>query len=1077
MNKIMNRKFTFKSLKIPQGLKISLRMGFLMTAMVLITQISWGNHKIVKTVATATLFQSTISGTVTDASGVTLPGASIVEKGTTNGTQSDFDGNYSIAVSANAILVISYVGFVSQEITVGNSSTINIVLQEDANQLDEVVITGYSAQSTRDITGSVSTIKSENIAATAPTGIEQALQGQASGVVVGSQGGPGGSAAVRIRGFGTINGNDPLYIIDGTPTGAGLNDLNPNDIESIQILKDASSAAIYGNRAANGVIIITTKGGKKNKKLSFTANTYVGIDFIPKSAFPDLANPQQVAESVWREFTNTGGTPSNPQYGTGAAPLLPNYLIPQGAATADESLYDPSSRATSITRANLQGTDWFDEYFDAAVTQSYDISASAGTENSSFFTSMSVLDQEGVGYESRFTRYTLRANTSFDVSKSFRIGENITVSYSDQITPPGSDVNNGTVASLYRLNPLVPVRDVGGNFAGSGVGGLGNGNNPIAIADRNKDNQNLSFRALGNVYAEIDLMKGLTFKTNLGFDIFSFNQIYFQPPQLEGEIFNESTWLSERNDSQTTYTWFNTITYNKSISDNIELDVLLGTEFNKQNFRSATVNRTNFDVFTPDVRFFNNASGDWGGYGIGGRSAYFSLFGKADVKIMDKYLLSATVRRDATSVFNENERDGVFPSGSVGWRISDEDFLKDSEVVTNLMFKAGYGQVGNNGDIRTDARSTTIGPNVGNYNYPTSTTGSDPGLGIDLRGNPDIGWETTKTLNFGFTSRWWNSINFDLDIYNSTTEDMLLPVPGDPTLLGNINIIPANLGEMTNNGFDASIAYDNYQSNNQFQYTIGLNVSAYKNEVSFLDPDNADSFINGDDLRDQNPTRTLAGYPISSFYGNTWAGIENGRVVFDELDDTGAPVRGVIGNPHPDFTYGLTFSGKYKDFDISLLFQGSQGNDIYNFNKFFTDFNKFSGGRSLNYVNEIGLPAVTSDAALINREAAASTYYVEDGSYLRMKNIVVGYTLPESLVEKLGINKFRIYLQGKNLITLTDYTGLDPEISLRSFASSVGAPSLTAPDRTDPNPNLTYGVDTGVYPINRSIIFGVNVTF
>ncbi len=1072
----MNRKFTSKSLKKPQILRISLNVVFLTIAMVLFAQTSWGNHKTAKMSILKTVFQATVSGTVSDASGAVLPGASIVEKGTSNGTQSDFDGNYSINVSSNATLVISYVGFLSQEIAVGNSSIINVVLQEDANQLDEVVITGYSAQSTRDITGSVSTIQSENLEATAPTGLEQALQGQASGVVVGSQGGPGGSAAVRIRGFGTINGNDPLYIIDGTPTGAGLNDINPNDIKSIQILKDASSAAIYGNRAANGVIIVTTKGGRKNSKLTFSSNAYVGVDFIPSSAFPELASPQQVAESVFREFTNSGGAPSNPQFGAGTSPVLPNFLIPQAAASVDESLYDASSRSTSFTRANPQGTDWFDEYFDAAITQSYNISASAGTENSNFFASMSVLDQDGVGIESRFTRYTLRANSTFDVTDRFRMGENITVSFSDQITPPGSDVNNGTIVSLFRMNPLIPVRDVGGNFAGSGVGGLGNGNNPIAIADRNKDNNNQSFRALGNVYGEFDIIEGLTFKSNLGFDILSFNQIYFQPPQLEGEIFDTSTFLSERNDSSNTYTWFNTLNYSKSISDDIELNVLAGTEFNKNIFRSATVNRTDFAAFAPELRFLDNASGNFGGFGIGGTATYFSVFGKADVKIKDKYLLTATVRRDETSLFNDGVNSGVFPSGSVGWRISNEDFLQDSGVFTDLLLKVGYGEVANNGNIRTDARSTTLGPDVGNYNYATGTTSSATGLGISLRGNPDITWETTESLNIGITSRLANAVNFNFDYYSATTKDMLLNVPGDPTVLGEINSVPANLGEMTNNGFDASVAYDNYRSDNPFQFNIGLNVSAYKNEVSFLDPENPDSFIDGDRIRDQNPTRTLAGHPLSSFFGVTWTGIENGRVTFLE-DENGDPARGVIGNPHPDFTYGLTFNGTFKDFDFSMLLQGSQGNDIYNFNKFFTDFNKFAGGRSVNYVNEIGLPAVTSDAAIINREAQASTYYVEDGSYLRMKNIVVGYSLPEAVAEKLGLSKFRLYLQGKNLITLTDYTGLDPEISLRNFEGSVGAPELSAPDRTNPGTNLTLGVDTGVYPINRSIIFGINASF
>ncbi|WP_170146698.1 TonB-dependent receptor [Maribacter vaceletii] len=1021
--------------------------------------------------------QSEISGLVIDADGLPLPGANVVVKGTTNGTQTDFDGKFSINADPNATLIFSYIGYASKEIQINGQSTINITLLEDASQLQEVVVTGYTKQNTRDITGSVTTVKSENLEATSPTSLEQALQGQASGVVVGSQGGPGGSAAVRIRGFGTINGNDPLYIIDGTPSGAGLNDINPNDIASVQILKDASSAAIYGNRAANGVIIITTKGGKKNKKLTFSLNSYAGIDFIPNSALPDMASSQQVAESVWREFNNDGNNPSNSQFGNGATPVIPNYLIPQGSATDEGIIYDAGSRATSVTRSNPQGTNWFNEYFGSAITQSHNISASAGTENSSFFTSMSVLDQEGVGNQSGFSRYTLRANTSFNITDGFRIGENITVSFSDQITPPGSSVDDGTIANLYRMSPLIPVRDVGGNFAGSGVGGLGNGKNPIAIAERNKDNSNKTLRALGNVYAEVDLIDGLTFKTNLGFDLSSFNMVYFQAPQLEGEIFNTQTTLTERNSSSNTYTWFNTLNYNKAVSENIELDVLVGTEFNKNTFRTTTVNRLGFDVFTEDLRYFDNANGNWGGYGTGAISSYFSLFGKADVKILDKYLLSATVRRDETSLFNENSRDGIFPSGSIGWRVSEEDFMKESKVFTNLMFKAGYGVVGNNGNVRTDARSTTLGPNVDNYNYATGTTTSSAGLGISLRGNPDIGWETTKSLNVGISSRLFNSLNFDFDYFNSTTEDMLLSVPGDPTLLGNISAVPANLGEMTNKGFDATLSYDNYQSDGDFKYNLGFNISAYKNEVTFLDPENPDSFINGDRLRDQNPTRTQAGHPLSSFYGNTWAGIENGRVVFDELDDTGEPVRGFIGSPHPDFTYGLTFNADYKNFDFSMLFQGSQGNEIYNFNKFFTDFNKFTGGRSVNYVNEVGLPAVTANSSLVDREAAASSYYVEDGSYLRLKNIVIGYSLPNSLTQKLKLDKIRLYLQGKNLITLTDYSGLDPEVSLRSFVGSVSAPGGNAPDRTLPGPNLTYGVDSGTYPINRSIIFGLNVSF
>ena len=1003
----------------------------------------------------------TVTGVVTDEAGVPIPGANVIVQGTTRGTTTDFDGNYTIEVSDSETLVFSYLGYRTQTIRVNNQSTISVRLAEEASALDEVVVTGYTAQSTRNITGSVSVVKAEDLEATSPLNVEQALQGQSSGVVVGSEGGPGGAAAVRIRGFGTINGNDPLYIIDGTPTGAGLNDINPNDIASVQILKDASSAAIYGNRAANGVIIITTKSGKRSSKVTFSANAYVGIDFIPNSVFPELASPQQLADALWQGFNNDGVAPSNTQYGNGADPLLPVYLIPQGAQVADESTY--SLENNRITRANPAGTNWFDEYFNSAVTQSYNISATGGNENANFFTSMSALSQDGVGLESGFVRYTLRANSNFSMSERFRIGENITLSYSDQIVPPGNDVNNGTIASLYRIHPLIPIRDVGGNFAGSGVGGLGNANNPIAIADRNKDNDNINLRLLGNIYAEFDLIDNLTFKSNLGFDLSAFTQVRFQPPSYEGESENENTLLSETNSLSRTYTWFNTLTYKTIIGEDNKLDVLVGTEYNRQNFRFNRTDRSDFLVYDPALWFFDNASGSFDGVGFGSISSYFSIFGKADLNLKDTYLISATLRRDATSLFTEENRDGIFPSGSIGWRISNESFMQDSNVFTSLLFKVGYGQIGNNASIRTTARSNTIGPNVSNFNYPLSISSSATGYGITGQGNPDITWETTTTLNVGFSSRLFNVINFDFEYFDATTKDMLLEVPLDPTVLGNNNVVPFNLGEMNNKGFDLTLGYGNSNSEGDFQYNIGLNLSAYRNEVIFLNPDNRDNFIDGDQVRDQIPNRTQAGQPLGSFYGKIWEGIgPDGRVIF-RTDSEGNEIRDFIGSPHPDFTYGLTFNGTYKSFDFSMLFQGSQGNDIYNFSKFFIDFAKFPGARSIDYVTGNGLPELTQDANTINSEAEPSTYYLEDGSYLRLKNIIVGYSLPDNIVEALGLSELRCYLQGRNLITLTGYTGLDPEVNLRSY-SGQGA-------------NLTIGLDSGVYPINRSIIFGLNVSF
>lgn len=998
--------------------------------------------------------QNIVTGVVTT-DGLPLPGASILVKGTSRGAQTDFNGKYELEIAQGEILIFSYVGFTPQEIAYAGQASIDVVLVEDANALGEVVVTGYSKQSTKDITGSVTVVKSEDLVATSPTNFEQALQGQASGVIVSSQGAPGEAASVRIRGFGTINGNDPLYIIDGTPTGAGLVSLNPNDIESIQVLKDASSAAIYGNRAANGVVIVTTKGGRKNARVKFSGNAYMGVDFIPNSVFPDLASPQQILDASIRASQNDGTAFSNLQFGNGSNASLPVYLFPQGAQTADESSYDYETNR--ITRANAAGTDWFNEYFNSAIVRDYNISASGGSENASFFMSLNALDQEGVGQDSGFERYTIRANSNFSVTDRFRLGENVSVSYSDQVVPPGSDVDNGTISNLYRLHPIIPVRDVGGNYAGVGVGGLGNAENALATAANNRENNIVTLRALGNAYLEYDILSNLTFKTNLGFDIRSENRTTFTPWRLEGETVILSNNLEERSALRRVYTWFNTLNYNKDFGKH-SFDILGGTEFNKSNFREFRANRGGF-LFNDanNIRYLNLGTDDFTGSGFGDISSYYSVFGKVDYKFDDKYLITGTLRYDSSSVFNSDYRDGIFPSFSVGWRVSNEAFLQDSSVFTNLMIKAGYGVVANNGNIDSNRRVNVFSPNADFYSYPNSNTGSDTGYGLDSRGNSELTWETTTTLNVGFTSRLFDLVNLDFDYYDSTTDDMLLDVPQDPTVYGNVNTITKNLGEMSNKGFDISLSYSK-TTENELTYNFGFNISGYKNEVVSLD-ENPNTFITGENLRNQRPNRTQAGQPLASFYGKRLLGIdENGRFEFANDGE-----QEFIGNPHPDFTYGINLGAAYKNFDFSALIQGSQGNDIYNFTKYFTDFNTFIGAKSIDYVNSAGLPALTNDAGIIALESEQSSYYIEDGSYVRLKNIAIGYSLPDNLISRLSVDKVRFYIQGKNLITLTEYSGLDPEVNFRN-----------TPDK---NANLTIGVDSGVYPITRSVNFGLNVSF
>ncbi len=1026
-----------------------------------ISTASSSNERLLK----SDLFQEKIvTGTVVDKDGVPLPGVNVFLKNTNQGTTTDFDGKYSISTTDNAILVFSFLGFLTQEISVQGKAEINVILKEDVDQLDEVIVTGYSAQSTRDITGAISIVNSEELESVAPTSIEQALQGQAAGITVGNEGGPGGSAAVRIRGFGTVNGNDPLYIIDGTPTNSGLLDINPNDIESLQILKDASAAAIYGIRAGNGVIIITTKKGSANQKPKLNIDTWTGVSFVPNSVFPDIATPQQHADAVWRaSINNTGNTPSHPQFGNGPTPVLPNYIIPFGSDTAGDEPY--SLENNRITLANKEGTDWLDELFNSAFVHNINMSASAGTENFKSYFSLNLLDQNGVALASDFYRITLRANTEFEISDKFKVGENVSLSYTERTSIDRNQSTDGTISAAIRMHPLIPVYDEGGNFAGSGAIGLGNADNPIARALRGKDNNDINTRMLGNFFGEYEIIQGLIFKSNLGFDLSSFNSSNFFPIAREGETVGVTNRLEERNITNNIYTWFNTLNYNNTFGKH-SVEALAGTEYNFNSRNDFGASRTGF-LFDEalNTRVLDLGTSNITNFGTAVKTSYFSIFGKVDYKFDDRYLLSFTLRRDGSSQFTEGNKYGTFPSGSIGWRISNENFMRDSKFITNLILKAGYGVIGSNASIPASDVADILSPNIEFDAYPFNGT-LNTGYALASRGNPELTWETTTTTNIGLSATLFNQLDIEVDIYNSLTEDLLVNDEGDPTVLGVTNIIRRNLGEVENKGFDINVRYSS-SNKNKFTYGIGVNLSRYVNEVKFLDPDNLTKFLDGSTFRNHRPNRTIAGQPLAAFFVKRFLGKdENGRFIFEDIDgdgDTDREDRVFIGNPHPDFTFGINFNAAYENWDISMLWQGSYGNDIYNFNKYFLDFNTFPGSKSVDYVQENGLPALTTSNTLIDNESDPSSFYLEDGSYIRMKNIQIGYSMPKDAIKSLGIDVMRLYIQGKNLLTITDYSGLDPEISLANFGST--------------NRNLTLGVDGGAYPIDRQILIGVNVTF
>ena len=1001
-------------------------------------------------------FAQNISGTISDSQGP-LAGANVLVKDTSNGTTADFDGNYMLDnVASDAILVVSYLGYTTQEVSIAGQSIINVTLEEDTSVLSEVVVTGYSKQNTRNITGSVAVIKAEELQAVTPVSFEQALQGQAAGVTVGSEGGPGGNAAVRIRGFGTINGNDPLYVVDGVQRGQGLNDLNPNDIESVQVLKDAAAASIYGIGAANGVIIVTTKSGKKNKKTTFSYNSLVGVDFIPNSVFPDMATPQQLADAYWKASLNDGVTPNHAQYGNGASPVLPDYIIPSGVLGAvDESAYSyPDNR---ITKANKAGTNWFDEFFDSALVQQHNIGVDGGSETSKFYVGLGMLNQEGVGVHTSFDRYNLRANSEFDLSKNIRIGETMNVSYSERIgvTDPinsNSNQNNESqIASLYRMHPIIPVYDVGGNFAGTaGAPGTGAGYNPVAVADRNKENVNKGVNAVGTVYVELDLSEDLMFKTAFTADLYNSNFSYFQPIDYENATARSVNQLREISTSRANINWFNVLQYTKTFNELHSIDVYVGTEFKKNNYKQYYANITGFLFTTPDATYVSAGTGVQTVGGEQDKSSTFSVFGKLDYAYNDKYLIGATLRRDQSSKF-PNDKTSVFPALSAGWRISSEEFL-DVDWINNLMLKYSWGKVGNN-NVPSSRGIRSFGSDLAYNDYAGNT-----GYTLTNIGNPDLTWETTTMSNIGISATLLdNRVSFGLDIFNNVTEDMLLAVPLDPTIFGNaVSSQYYNVGKMTNKGFDLQLGYSN-NSSKEFNYSVNANISAYKNKVNYLTQGDSELVIPNPDLGAQTgfeTTNTLAGYPVSSFVGYVWEGVDaDGNAIFS------GDARTVIGNPHPDFTYGLNFNADYKNFDFSLFFQGSQGNDIYNLTKFWTDFSNFEGGKSLDYVNE------TNHALTLSADdSKGSSYYIEDGSYIRLKNIAIGYSLGDKITSKIGADKIRVFVQGKNLLTFTDYSGLDPEINLTNY---------TDPEKA----NLEIGVDRGAYPVSRSFNVGLNITF
>jgi TonB-dependent starch-binding outer membrane protein SusC len=1039
--------------------------------------------------------ERSVSGKVTDqASGDPLPGVSIVVKGTSQGTVTDTEGSYRLPLPGNeSVLVFSFIGYAVKEVPVAGQTTINVSLATDAKALGEVVVTGYSTQSKRDITGSVVSVDAAELNKVSAPNVAQQLQGRAAGVTVNTNNSPGGEATVRIRGFGTINNNDPLYVIDGVPTKGGLNNINPNNIESIQVLKDAASASIYGSRAANGVIIITTKKGKAGEpKLTFTSR--YGVQ-TAKSNLDLITDPQQFGNLLWAQLRNakqlTNGNPSHPQYGNGATPVVPDYILAGNSygLAANDPRVNPNRYSYSrdgfyqIVPANKAGTDWYDEILAPAPIREYNLGASGGTDKGRYALSLNYFSQEGVLRYTSFDRYSLRTNTEFTIKDKIRVGENLEVSYSKTLGSFSNNTDGNPIGNAYRIPSIIPVYDIAGNFAATRGQGLGPATNPLAQLVRAKNDQTGTLRAFGNAYAEVDLFKDLTAKTSIGVDFITSDQVDYGLLDLEEAEVEPSNSLLNANANDMTWTWSNTLNYKHTFNDRHQIGVLLGTEAIEGMGKSFQASRNNF--FSEDPQYMYLAAGASGlnNTGTGYEWALFSLFGKINYALHDRYLLEATVRRDGSSRFGQNNRYGTFPAFSAGWRLSEEGFMSGLAWLDDLKLRGGWGQTGNQ--------------EIGNYNgfntYRTSLnqssyamTGSNTAVvaGFDTQafGNPDAKWEATTQTNVGLDATILSGkLGFNVDWYNRKTNDMLYQV-SLPATQGTATVPFVNVGAMRNRGVDLGIDFNNTALNGDLTYGLNVNFSTYRNEVIKL-ANSATTVLLGPAIRDYRYTRSVAGMPLYSFYGLVIDGIYQnedevaagpaypgyaavGKYRYRDVDGNGTindNDRTFIGNPHPDFTYGVNLNVGYKNFDLSAFLQGVQGNDMINIVRRWIDFNQQAGNRSLRMVNESWTPA-NPDAVLPildasdSRSMQPSTYFVEDGSYVRLKNLQLGYTLPAGVLAKIGLESVRIYVQGQNLFTITNYSGLDPEVSLTGSGAS-----------------SQLGVDQGVYPSSKMYQVGVNI--
>ena len=1015
--------------------------------------------------------QVDVNGTVKDETGETIIGATVMEDGTRNATVTDFDGNFRLKTAPGAKLKISYVGYKTQTVTA--APAVNVIMEEENATLNELVVTGYTTQRKADLTGSVSVVSTDELKTSPDADPMRALQGRVPGMTVTGNGSPIGTGTVRIRGVGSISSSqDPLFIIDGVPTTTSLNSLNTNDIESMQVLKDAASASIYGSRAANGVIIITTKQGKKGGKLKVDFSTNLTASFYTSQSLMKLCNSAQYATAMAQAALNDGIDPITyaSNYGLDLNAASGTPITVWNPATEQYVNYTVNGRYDGFINANktmrYSDTDWLDEISRTGFSQNYDLSLSNATDKYSALFSLGYKKNNGILKYTSFENISARMNTSYNINRMLKVGENFTLTYSRQ-------VDSAPMEDALKMAPIVPVYEIDGETFGGPVGSMSDRQNPLREMYQNRNNSLDYWRLFGNAYVELTPIKGLVLRSSFGIDYYT-SFIQSMKNTFHSDIVNNdiaSTTLSNKNDMN--WTWSNTANYNFTLAQKHNFSVLLGAELSKQSSIDWSGYNEGYALEDPDYMWPNAATGTARvtGAKVGYRLA--SFFGKIDYNFDDLILASVTVRRDGSSRFGRDHRWGTFPAATLGFRISkllEKDWLDDWKI------RASWGKTGNQAidnnaqfglyvvDYGLDRVTSTA------YDLYLQGSGTFPsGYRATQLGNPNLKWEAATQYNIGtdFTL-FRNSLYGSIDWYIKDVEDMLIN-PAFIVTKGEGGATWMNGASLRNWGMEFMLGYRT-TLHNGLGIDINANADFYRNKVTYLPSVATGSYAHTSSenlVQSGEPYGSIVGYVVEGLFqtqaevdASGQANARVGGLKYADLDHNGvinAEDQDWIYNPVPKFSYGINIGLTYKGFDLSMFWQGVCDKDVYNNQKFQTDFwsvtdaGSNKGNRLLDAWNtnntDSDIPRLTTSNTA--DEGRASSYFVENGSYLKLRTLQIGYTLPSQLMSKFKMTSARVYLSGQNLLTIK-------------------SSSLTCPDPENPDWN---------YPLSTSVSFGLQLSF